>query len=121
VKVTSCWSAEPALRQTTLGRPKEFQLPRWTEPGQAEILNGWDESPSSALLVPIASQAQDTPAGILVAALNPYRQLDASYSGFLNLIAGQIAGSLANARAYEQERKRAESLIKLASLDGISR
>jgi len=73
----------------------------------------WDVSPRGALLVPIASQAQEKPAGILIAALNPYRQLDASYNGFIELIAGQIAGSLANARAYEQERKRAESLAEL--------
>lgn len=73
----------------------------------------WDESPTGALLVPIASQAQESPAGVFIAALNPYRRLDAGYSGFIELIAGQIAGSLANVRAYEQERKRAELLAEL--------
>jgi len=73
----------------------------------------WDKCPNKALLVPIASLAQDRPAGIFIAGLNPYRQLDSSYSGFIELIAGQISGSLANARAYEQERKRAESLAEL--------
>ncbi len=73
----------------------------------------WDQSPARALLVPIASQAQDRPAGVFIAALNPYRPLDSAYSGFVELIAGQIAGSLANARAYEQEKKRAESLAEL--------
>src|ERR1019366_8376164 len=51
--------------------------------------------------------------GVFIAALNPYRQLDASYSGFLDLIAGQIAASFANATAYEEERKRAEALAEL--------
>ncbi|HTB96929.1 MAG TPA: ATP-binding protein [Terracidiphilus sp.] len=73
----------------------------------------WRESAREALLVPIASQTQENPAGIFIAALNPYRQLDANYNGFLELIAGQISGSLANARAYEQERRRAESLSEL--------
>jgi PAS domain S-box-containing protein len=73
----------------------------------------WDESPNRALLVPIASQVQDRPAGVFIAGLNPYRPLDAGYRGFIELIAGQIAGSLASARAYEQERKRAESLAEL--------
>ena len=73
----------------------------------------WEESPKSALLVPIASQGQERPAGIFIAALNPYRQGDANYGAFIELIAGQIAGSLANARAYEQERRRAESLAEL--------
>ena len=73
----------------------------------------WEESPTSALLVPIASQAQDHPIGVFIAALNPYRPLDSGYRGFIELVAGQIAGSLANARAYEHEKQRAESLAAL--------
>ena len=73
----------------------------------------WDESAREVLLVPIPSQTQDIPAGIFITALNPYRQLDANYNGFIELIAVQISGSLSNARAYQQERKRAESLAEL--------
>jgi PAS domain S-box-containing protein len=73
----------------------------------------WDIPPSRALLVPITSQGQDLPAGVLVAGLNPYRQMDVSYSGFINLIAGQIAASVASARAYDDERKRAEALAEI--------
>jgi signal transduction histidine kinase/DNA-binding response OmpR family regulator len=73
----------------------------------------WDKSPSRALLLPIASQTQDRPAGVFIAGLNPYRPLDVSYAGFLNLIAGQIAASIANARAYEEEKKRAEALAEI--------
>jgi PAS domain S-box-containing protein len=73
----------------------------------------WDRPPLRAVLVPITSQGQDVPAGVLVAALNPYRQMDASYSGFIDLVAGQIAASIANARAYDEERKRAEALAEI--------
>jgi PAS domain S-box-containing protein len=73
----------------------------------------WNEPPAKALLVPITSQGQDNPAGFLVAALNPYRPLDAHYEGFLNLVAGQIAASIANARAYDQERKRGQALEEI--------
>jgi PAS domain S-box-containing protein len=73
----------------------------------------WDTPPFRALLVPITSQGQDVPAGVLIAGLNPYRQMDASYSGFIDLVAGQIAASIANARAYEEERKRAEALAEI--------
>src|SRR5580658_8300334 len=73
----------------------------------------WDTAPSKALLVPITSPGQENPAGILVAALNPYRQVDAGYRGFINLVAGQIAASIANARAYDEERKRAEALAEI--------
>jgi PAS domain S-box-containing protein len=73
----------------------------------------WDTPPSKALLVPITSPGQDNPAGVLIAALNPYRQLDAGYKGFIDLVAGQIAASIANARAYDAERKRAEALAEI--------
>ena len=50
---------------------------------------------------------------MIVAALNPYRPLDVSYAGFINLVAGQIAASIANARAYSAEKKRAEALAEI--------
>jgi len=73
----------------------------------------WDKSPWRALLLPITSQGQDKPAGVIVAGLNPYRPLDVSYAGFINLVAGQIAASIANARAYSAEKKRAEALAEI--------
>jgi signal transduction histidine kinase/DNA-binding response OmpR family regulator len=73
----------------------------------------WDRAPDRATVVPIAKRGQERPAGFLVAALNPYRVFDESYAGFVRLVAGQIASSLANARAYEEERRRAEALAEL--------
>ena len=73
----------------------------------------WDKSPWRALLLPITSQGQEKPAGVIVAALNPFRPLDVSYAGFINLVAGQIAASIANARAYSAEKKRAEALAEI--------
>jgi signal transduction histidine kinase/CheY-like chemotaxis protein len=73
----------------------------------------WDVAPHQAVVVPIAQAAHERPAGFLVAATNPYRQLDEGYVGFIDLVAGQIAASLANARARERERRRAEALAEL--------
>src|SRR6202046_1649437 len=73
----------------------------------------WDRSPWRALLLPITSPGQDKPAGVIVAALHAFRPLDVSYAGFINLVAGQIAASIANARAYSAERKRAEALAEI--------
>jgi signal transduction histidine kinase len=73
----------------------------------------WDKPPNRARLVPICRRGQERPAGVFIAALNPYRQLDASYAGFLDLAAGQIAASITNAEAYEAEKKRAEALAEL--------
>ena len=73
----------------------------------------WDKPARQAVIFPIAQQGQDRPAGFLIAGINPYRSFDAAYSGFVNLLAGQVAAALASARAYEEERKRAEALAEL--------
>jgi len=73
----------------------------------------WDRPPARAAVVPIARQGGERPAGFLVAGINPYRPFDADYAGFVDLMAGQIASGLANARAYEQERRRAEALAEI--------
>ena len=73
----------------------------------------WDTPPSRAAIIALQRQGQDRPAGFFIAGLNPWRQLDAEYTGFLELVAGQIASGLANAAAWEQERRRAEALAQL--------
>ncbi|WP_245442871.1 ATP-binding response regulator [Methylobacterium terrae] len=73
----------------------------------------WDRPPAHALVLPIARQGQSRPAGVFVAGLNPYRPLDETYRGFVALFVGQIATGLANANAYEAERRRAEAFAEL--------
>lgn len=67
---------------------------------------------SEALVLPVTSHGQQ-PVGVLVAGVNPARTLDAEYRTFYELVSSQIATGIANARAYEEERKRAESLAEL--------
>ena len=73
----------------------------------------WDRPPHRALAVPVVQQGQAMPAGMLFAALNPFQPLSESYSGFIDLVAAQIASGLASARAYEAERQRAEALVEI--------
>jgi signal transduction histidine kinase len=73
----------------------------------------WERAPSQAVIVPIKQQGQERPAGFIVAAINPYRRYDAAYAGFIALLAVQLASALANARAYEEERRRAEALAEI--------
>jgi len=73
----------------------------------------WERPPNRALLVPIMRQGQDNLAGVFIAGLNPYRQADEGYASFLKLVAGQMAAGIANARAYAEERKRAEALEQI--------
>jgi signal transduction histidine kinase len=73
----------------------------------------WNKPPSQARLVPLSRRGQDKPVGVFIAALNPYRQFDSSYAGFLDLAAGQISASITNAEAFEAEKRRAEELSDL--------
>ena len=73
----------------------------------------WKVAPSRALAIPIALQGQDRPSGTFIVGLNPHRPFDETYRSFLELFAGQIAAGLANARAYAEERRRAEALAAI--------
>jgi PAS domain S-box-containing protein len=80
----------------------------------AEIPAGpWSHAPSHAALVPILQAGETGRAGILVVGLSPFRLFDGNYRSFLTLVAGQIAAAIANAQAYEEERRRAEALAEL--------
>jgi signal transduction histidine kinase/PleD family two-component response regulator len=73
----------------------------------------WSDPAREALLVPIRSSIPHELAGVLVAGVSARLKLDELYRSFLELVAGQIATSIANARAYEEERKRAEALAEI--------
>jgi len=73
----------------------------------------WHDAPSHAVVLPITPTGETGRGGVLIVGLNPFRLYDANYQGFLDLAAGQISAALANAQAYEQERKRAEALAEI--------
>ena len=73
----------------------------------------WVRAIDGAFVVAIARPGQKRAAGFLVAGLNPHRPFDPSYADFVKLIAGQVASALANARAFEAERRRSEALAEL--------
>ena len=73
-----------------------------------------DDWTKNALALPLAKAvAQELPAGFLVAGTSPRLALNDDYHSFLDLAAGQIANAISNARAYEEERKRAEALAEI--------
>ena len=73
----------------------------------------WADPPTSAAIVPIRSHVAHQFSGFLVAGLSSRLQFDEGYRNFLELASSQIATALANAKAYEEERKRAEKLAQL--------
>ncbi len=73
----------------------------------------WRQPPNRAAALPIAATGETGRPGVLIVGLNPFRLWDDDYQGFLALAAGQISASIGYARAYEEERKRAEALAEL--------
>ena len=73
----------------------------------------WPQSPEKAVVLPIVADAEGGRAGIVIAGLNPFHKFNEQYQLFLTLVSSQIAAAITNARAYEEERKRAESLAEL--------
>ncbi|MCP6758477.1 MAG: ATP-binding protein [Fischerella sp. CENA71] len=73
----------------------------------------WSEPPQSAMVLPIAATGQGKVTGVLVVVASPRRRLDDNYRDFFDQVAGQMATALANVRAYEEERQRAEALAEL--------
>ncbi len=73
----------------------------------------WPEPSHQAVVLPMAKPGQTQLAGFIVAGVSPRRPFDDGYRGFFDLLAGQIATAVANARAYDEEKRRAESLAEL--------
>jgi signal transduction histidine kinase len=73
----------------------------------------WQRSPDQALVIPVILSGQESCFALLIVGLSPHRQLDDRYSSFFQLVADQMASSLANVHAYEEERKRAEALMEI--------
>ena len=79
-----------------------------------ELITGvWPEPTHSAMVMPIGASGQDRAAGFLVAGVSPRRPLDDQYRAFFDLLTTQISTTVGNARAYDEERRRAESLAEL--------
>jgi len=53
------------------------------------------------------------PGGALVLGISPQRPFDEQYAAFLELVAAQLASTIGNARAYEEEKRRAEALAEI--------
>ena len=79
-----------------------------------ELVGGpWPEPINTAMLMPIGASGHDRAIGFLVVGVSPRRPLDDQHRAFFDLLATQISTTVTNARAYEEERRRAESLAEL--------
>ncbi|MGC4879922.1 ATP-binding protein [Micromonospora sp. DT43] len=73
----------------------------------------WGDPTRTALVLPLPSAADDQPLGVLLAGVSPNRELDEAYRSFYQLLTQQVSMAVRNAKEYEQERRRAETLAEL--------
>ena len=73
----------------------------------------WEEAPAELALLPILPGGETGRRGVLAVGLNRFRLFDGNYRDFLGLVAGQLAAAVANADAFELERRRAEELAEI--------
>src|SRR5260370_13372536 len=66
-----------------------------------------------AVVVPIRSILAPQPSGLLILGSSSHLRFDNGYRDFFELIASQVSSAIANTRAYEEERKRAEALAEI--------
>lgn len=76
-----------------------------------------DDCPEQALVITLSGTADavtdDPSTAALVLGLSRHRPLDDQYRGFCRLVADQVSATMANATAYQGERRRAEALAQL--------
>jgi len=68
---------------------------------------------SQAMVLSVSTRPEERAAGVLVVGVSPARKLDAEYRTFYELVAGQIATAIQNARSSEEEKKRLEALAEI--------
>jgi PAS domain S-box-containing protein len=73
----------------------------------------WPEPPSAAMVLPLVDRGLERGVGAIVLGLSARRPFDDEYRGWCDLVASQVSASTTNARAAEEERKRAEALAEL--------
>ena len=73
----------------------------------------WRERPHEAVVAPVMLPGHELPSLLLALAVSPQLAFDDEYRNFFNLVVKQVEAVIANAVAYEQERKRAEALAEL--------
>jgi len=73
----------------------------------------WSDRPDTAVVVPIPSNKAHEPLGAIVAGVSARLKFDDYYKDFFELVRTQIGSAVGQARAYEDERKRAEALAEI--------
>jgi signal transduction histidine kinase len=117
--------ASPAVIGLGASQQSTWPLAKAARPRQAQHVDDvearfgqlpcgeYPESVKQALALPIIPPGSEGPVGVLVAGVSPRLALNETYRAFFDLLAAGVTTAVANARAYEEERKRAEALAEI--------
>ncbi|MGH8502520.1 MAG: sensor histidine kinase [Gammaproteobacteria bacterium] len=115
-------AASPSVLDWNAPRARTWPLPEVVRSGKTQRVDDlearfgrlacgpYPESPRVALALPIVLPGYKRPAAILLAGVSARLPLDEAYSAFYDLLAASVTSAAANARAHEEERKRANEL-----------
>ena len=73
----------------------------------------YPEAPDTALAMPITPPGCEQPLAVLIVGVSCRLPLSDEYRTFCHLIAATVTSTVANARAYEEARRRAEALAEI--------
>jgi signal transduction histidine kinase/CheY-like chemotaxis protein len=73
----------------------------------------WSEPVAEVVVAPILTAGESRPSAFLVAGANPRLRVDDRYRSFFALAAGHIGTAIMAARAYDDERRRADALAQI--------
>jgi len=73
----------------------------------------WEAPPERAVILGLVARGQSEPYGFLISGASPMRVLDERYQRMFQLAADQIVTAVSAARAFEEERTRAQALAAL--------
>lgn len=102
------WPFAEVLRENAMAVVHNIALRLGTVPS-----GPWSDPPTTAVVLPIPSGKPHELKGFLVLGVSVRLRLNEEYRTFFQLIAGQLGTAIANAGAYEEERRRAEALAEI--------
>ena len=102
------WPLAETIRSETMQIVEDLEE-KWSSvpPGP------WSDPPRLAVVLPIRSNIAHQLAGLLILGISSRLKFDESYRDFCELVTSQVATAVANARAHEEECKRAEALAEI--------
>jgi signal transduction histidine kinase len=113
------------IRPRSETQDEVWPISKVIETGQLELIHDlsarftvlpqgtWSEPPDTAAIVPVRGNLPQQLSALLIVGLSRRVRFDQKYRDFLEMVSTQMGTRITGARAYEEERKRAEALAQI--------